>query len=1617
MKVSLSLASQLQKESNSTSSMSSSLSMLEYSLSTRAHAPLCETHRILSQHALHYVSSTTTTTTTAEVVEAFVIISHNGRYQVLESIQELQAKLDSEHNIMLENGGVEGTDAWSRTLPHERLLGLLDYDDDTEKTTPSDLEVVLYMSVERPEWVEYTQILKQKKVPFVVRFMGYQPYQNECLLTSEEEEESQVCIANKDTSEPAFLPTVLQGYGVRLDIKNSEYKSFDDKVDDGSDAAASSTEGESHTHTLPSDMDTFTFSDWKDFLKNGIPSNLDLSNPSFSNFISKHLMHLNSEEAMQSYHTPPPPPSSSEELSQLSLQASTVISQSDDPLWTLLHLSQNLPSHASSLTNVTVPSSLITQVQDKMQQHESPLQQQFGSPMGDSNGVFELHVNGRRLPIERPSFNLFELIQVIRQEESFLESIVDKVGPYLDHSMEGMEAVASLLSMGKEKLENLGKQIMLEDKNTSKETDGDDKMKEMMNMMGLGGSMPKFRIDVGRGYRGAVHYVNDIEKDREYAGWPRDVQQMMMSMQFGGPPTVRRNLLTVLLIVDPFMDFEGLDDDLTLETYLESLGLFMQLMQSQYPIRFGFIFASEDDLKTCRGIISKGDKEDCEDIAISGEDISNEKIFMKKIAKTESTFLMLQSVSRSFGSMAALSYFYMLLESIQKRKGVSLKNSELIDIHMQIFQKMGIPTNGVKHHIIQVITNDKTELGESYAKSVKFAVVKNIHPGSAFVNGIPLPLTGPQEVHSIIGTETQTIMAMVATQQITNTSPRSIYAKLLSGENIYPTMHRLLLESSPNYRLISSNQFSESLMTTEDYNMDISRGTMMFDVVADFNSDKGLRLIESFLSSMIEYSKLDVKIPVSFQILPKNLNSSKSMLGAILRHSKMFRTEEARTIVRKVLQISESDRKYIMQSDFTGLSDKVFDNLKKSLAMDKCHNHSGLDLNCPFTFSNDVDLILANGRVFTPDSDDTLKLDDIELLIELEQGLSRVIAKRFPLELLNTRTQLRQIVHARIAAFLGEMLSSQEFLSSGLRSDTVTELPEVLDPLSFSWNNASEKDSSKLMVNISAVLDPLSEAVQRAAPILYSIRNHLNMPITLSLLPRLLIQDDSTLPMTSYYRFVAEPTLSAPKALFEGMPVHNILTMKMDVPEPWDVQQSYAVQDTDNLRCDRKICTDKEYATMLGKLEMFEYADLEKTVVQYNLNHLLFSGQCYDITSKTPPNGLQFTIEEDISETMGRQIFSDTLVMKTVGYWQLRANPGAWQVKIAENSRGSQIYEMIDGSLSKGQIQTTTDESARRSHNLVMKDFVTPMDIIFVRRKTGKENAELLAANQEVITNESDDTVHVFSLATGHLYERLLKIMMLSVTKRTSTKVKFWLFENFLSPSFKSSAFAMAKEIGCELEFVTYKWPEWLRGQSEKQRIIWGYKILFLDVLFPLDLKKIIYVDADQVMRGDLKELWDLDLEGAPYGYTPMCETNPETTGYQFWNTGFWEQHLRGKPYHISALYVVDLQTFRRELVGDMLRGTYQQLSADPNSLSNLDQDLPNYTQHQAKIFSLPQDWLWCESWCSNETKATAKTIDLCNNPLHKEPKVSMAKRIISGDLFEESWTELDEEVNIYESM
>lgn len=389
--------------------------------------------------------------------------------------------------------------------------------------------------------------------------------------------------------------------------------------------------------------------------------------------------------------------------------------------------------------------------------------------------------------------------------------------------------------------------------------------------------------------------------------------------------------------------------------------------------------------------------------------------------------------------------------------------------------------------------------------------------------------------------------------------------------------------------------------------------------------------------------------------------------------------------------------------------------------------------------------------------------------------------------------------------------------------------------------------------------------------------------------------------------------------------------------------------------------------------------------VKFLLQNLIIQGQCaqyYRGFDVEPPNGLQLTLSQQ------KTILSDTIVMKNFGYFQFHTDPGTFHIGLAQG-RSQDLFEILEG----GEIS--------------VKDIDGTSVNILTEKKKGLEDEELLNTGE---IREIGDTIHVFSLASGKLYERLIKIMINSVLKFTKSKVKFWLLEDFFSANFKEDLEKLGKALGFEFELLSYKWPSWLYGQSEKQRIIWGYKILFLDVLFPLSVNKVIYIDADQIVRSDIKELWDLDLKGAPYAYTPFCDSNPDTKDFMFWKGGYWKDHLQGLPYHISALYVVDLVRFRNLGAGDILRYFYETLAPNPDSLSNLDQDLPNFAQHQLPIYSLPQEWLWCASWCSEESKNTAKSIDLCNNPLTREHKIQAAKRLIP------EWTIYDLEIRQLET-
>ncbi|KAK4535991.1 hypothetical protein CDCA_CDCA07G2016 [Cyanidium caldarium] len=588
-------------------------------------------------------------------------------------------------------------------------------------------------------------------------------------------------------------------------------------------------------------------------------------------------------------------------------------------------------------------------------------------------------------------------------------------------------------------------------------------------------------------------------------------------------------------------------------------------------------------------------------------------------------------------------------------------------------------------------------------------------------------------------------------------------------------------------------------------------------------------------------------------------------------------------------------------------------------------------------------------------------------------------------------------------------------------------------------------------LTVEGVVAPLTRSDARVLPVLRQLlRDALGARVRLLFTPRsdTVNVDGRPAPPTYVRTRVATDPLAATSATdavrFEALPERRILTVSLVPLRGWLAVPSAADRDLDNL--------------LLARLP-----DGATVSAEYRVEHTLVEGHAVDVSARRHPRGLKLVLEAGMhgGRTSGNSS-ADTVVMDNLGYFQLPAAPGVWRLRFATRTAqhffgprphvaalapgDADSLVVVNRSMRDEGGGATVGEYAAE-HRLIVDGLSGVKALLHLRRAPGMERMRFRESEHEgeaasmsataaapstvqrlrallpcrritttTLPRSTDERIHIFSVASGHLYERFLRIMMLSAVRATPTRrLKFWLLANFLSPAFQQQLQRLSRRLGFDYQLVTYPWPAWLRPQTDKQRLIWAYKLLFLDVLFPVSLHRVLFIDSDQVVRGDLAELWDTDMgPDAVYGFVPFCDSRPEVDGFRFWKSGFWQSHLRGRPYHISALFLVDLARFRNTGAGDTLRALYQHLSADPQSLANLDQDLPNYAsvplpewsrgmsrtpddalKPLVPLYSLPREWLWCESWCSDTDKPRAKTIDLCNNPMTREPKLQSAPRII----------------------
>uniref|UniRef100_A0A668AUE2 UDP-glucose ceramide glucosyltransferase-like 1 n=1 Tax=Myripristis murdjan TaxID=586833 RepID=A0A668AUE2_9TELE len=1070
----------------------------------------------------------------------------------------------------------------------------------------------------------------------------------------------------------------------------------------------------------------------------------------------------------------------------------------------------------------------------------------------------------------------------------------------------------------------------------------------------------------------AIMWVNDIENDLLYRSWPTGVQELLRATFPGVIRQIRRNFFNLVLFLDPVQ-----------EDSIELVKLAELFYKHKIPLRIGFVFVvnTEDEID---GFSDAG-------VAF---------------------YRLLNYIADEYDLSQALMSMVSMYNKVDVGETLSVDT-------VSAYLKRKFPKASAERILgIDSEYDDKRKAGAQFYRKTGLGALP-----LALFNGVPLSPEemDPDELETIILQRimdtTNVFQRAVFMGQLTEGTDVVDY--LMDQPNVVPRINPLILSTDRKYLDFTSSPDDWedttmfSYLDSRDKTAVMAKRMKYFTkndedgmtavtiwIVGDFEKDSGRRLLLSALKHW--KASPGVRVGVIANPTGKPSEDNTVLYRAIWASLLTQKNKAAADFLQKLLK--EESVQLLKQGTkmkdllLQGMDEDAFEKKYNTLEVDFIHSQQ-LFCRDVLKLSRGQRAVVSNGRILGPfEEQEEFIVEDFHLLekIALSTSAEKVKAKvkQMGMKAKQASNLVMKVDALLTAAPKGEARRDVHFIKDSHRWAMAFHCLLSYSLCSLTGVLHFSPRENEVFYDVVAIVDPLTREAQKMSSLLIVLSQVVNLKLQVFMNCRAKL---SEMPLKSFYRFVLESDVTflandsvslGPMARFMELPESPLLTLNMITPESWMVEAVRSPYDLDNIHL-------QEVSGVV--------------TAEYELEHLLLEGHCFDLSTGQPPRGLQFTLGMSQDPLM-----HDTIVMANLGYFQLKANPGAWILKLRKG-RSEDIYQILahDG----------TDSPADAGDVVVvLNSFHSKIIKVRVQKKADKINEDLLSEATEskglwdsiarCVFHLSDDgekkkedVLNIFSVASGHLYERFLRIMMLSVLRHTKTPVKFWFLKNYLSPSFKETIPRMAEAYGFQYELVQYKWPRWLHQQSEKQRIIWGYKILFLDVLFPLAVDKIIFVDADQIVRADLKELRDLNLEGAPYGYTPFCDSRREMEGYRFWKTGYWASHLGHRKYHISALYVVDLKKFRKIAAGDRLRGQYQALSQDPNSLSNLDQDLPNNMIHQVAIKSLPQDWLWCETWCDDTSKATAKTIDLCNNPKTKEPKLTAAARIVP------EWVEYDNEI------
>ena len=152
---------------------------------------------------------------------------------------------------------------------------------------------------------------------------------------------------------------------------------------------------------------------------------------------------------------------------------------------------------------------------------------------------------------------------------------------------------------------------------------------------------------------------------------------------------------------------------------------------------------------------------------------------------------------------------------------------------------------------------------------------------------------------------------------------------------------------------------------------------------------------------------------------------------------------------------------------------------------------------------------------------------------------------------------------------------------------------------------------------------------------------------------------------------------------------------------------------------------------------------------------------------------------------------------------------------------------------------------------------------------------------------------------------------------------------------------------GSTLEAIVYKGAAEYEHLPTHDHLTFAmYLRLFMTEYLDPALDRIIYLDSDLIVRGDLSQLWRMDLQSAYVGGVP--EPYSETQRKPF---GFGPQDL----YVNSGVLLIDLERWRRD---NLLAAFVKFAIANQERLRSPDQDILN-SVCRGRVLNIGFEWNW----------------------------------------------------------